>query len=120
MSEKKSLAQLLRTSEVYQDADHAPAGPDWREALLSDFEHVAPAPRTKDVPVRAPLQSHHLLMLAPAGAGLFLAGWMLGSGRLALDRLAAVPPTVWMAGAVALSVAVLAGRGLLGRRGRAQ
>jgi hypothetical protein len=125
MSEKTSLARLLRTPEVYQDAGRTtagqtPAGADWREALLADFEHAAPAPHRTPAPARTPLQPHHLAMLAPAGAGLFLAGWLLGSGRLALDRLAAVPPPVWMAGAVALSLAVLAGRGRLGRRGRAQ
>lgn len=117
MTEEKTLAQLLRSTEVWREGDRAPAGRDWREAVLADFDHPVPAPfrpaATGREPV--PLQIRHLAMMAPAGLGLFLAGWLVGSGGLALDRLAAVPPLAWIAGAVAFSLGVLAWRGPLDR-----
>jgi len=121
MSEKRSLAQLLRTEDVFRDDDRSPGDGAWREALLAGFEHPGVAPRrpAEATPAeRAPLQAHHLLTLAPAGAGLFVAGWLLGSGRLAVERLATLHPAVWIACAAVVSVGVLAGRGLLRRGGR--
>jgi hypothetical protein len=118
----KTLAQLLRSGEVWREADHAPAGRDWREAVLAEFEHPVPAPARAAAHRRehVPLQARHIAVMAPAGLGLFLAGWLLGSGHLALERLAAAPPLAWIAGAAAFSLGVLAWRGLPDRLRRAR
>jgi len=122
MTEKKTLAQLLRGAEVWRETDHVPAGRNWREAVLADFEHPVPATCRPAAHRRehVPLQTRHIAMMAPAGLGLFLAGWLLGSGRLALERLAEVSPLAWIAGAAAFSLGVLAWRGLPDRLRRAR
>lgn len=114
MTEKKNLAQLLRSAEVWRETDQTPAGRDWREAVLADFDHPVPAPSRSAARghEHVPLQTRHIAMMAPAGLGLFFAGWLLGSGRLALEKLAAVPPLAWIAGAAAFSLGVLVWRGL--------
>ena len=120
MCEKKSIARQLRSADVWQDPNRAPAGQDWRQVVLAEFEHPAPSV-TRPVaraPERAPLQTRHLAMMAPAGVGLFAAGWLVGSGNAGLERLAAVPPLAWIVCAAFLGLGVLARRGLPGRKGR--
>jgi hypothetical protein len=96
--EKKSIAQLLRTAEVFRDP-HATAGDDkWREALLLEFDGQAvggPVARP-DMPAGAPLRPRHLLLMAPAGVALFFAGWWVGRGGVSSEELAAVPVAAWL------------------------
>ena len=96
--EKKSIAQLLRTADVYRDQDHPATDDRWREALLMEFDGeaaAAPAART-DTAADAPLRPRHLLMMAPAGVALFFAGWWIGRGGVSSEELAAVPVAVWI------------------------
>ncbi|MDX2474722.1 MAG: hypothetical protein QNL91_13565 [Candidatus Krumholzibacteria bacterium] len=123
MSEKRTLSQSvsqwLRRQDVYEAAEPKTGTKHWRESLLADFEHPAVAPLPAREPVgRAPLQWHHLALMAPAGAALFGLGWLMGSGSLAAVQMARISPLVWMAVAVLGSAGVLAWRGLafMGRR----
>ncbi len=109
MNEKKSLARWLRSAEVYEDPAFRQPGDDWRESLLAEYEKPAPpvlAPGRREV-ARGPLQWHHLVQLAPAGVGLFLAGFMVGSGDRLATRLAGVHPFVWMGLAMTVGLSAL-------------
>ena len=103
MSDRKTLSELLRDEGVYRPAGPAAsvareqAGDQaWRLALLAEFEHgPALRPARPAEPRPAPLTLHHLALLAPAGATLFVLGWLAGSGRFDLASLAGLPPLMW-------------------------
>jgi hypothetical protein len=98
MNEKKTLESLLRSEEVYRDPDFQEPGDGWRSALLDEYEKppmgVLPSPRRETE--RSPLQWHHLGQMTPAAIGLFLAGWMAGSGDQLPQRLASIDPFAYM------------------------
>lgn len=109
MSEKKTVASLLRSPDTYRDPTLPDGGGRWKEALLADMQPPAlVAPGIASAPEKAPLQVHHLWQMAPAGLGLFLGGWLLGSGQTGLQQLQAVPAVGWVLVAAAASCALLA------------
>ncbi|MCB1184164.1 hypothetical protein KDM41_12075 [bacterium] len=122
MSERKSLSELLRDEAVHHAADAPPASAGdgkWREALLQEFAHgPALGPATHRAPERPPLAPHHLAVLAPTGVGLFVLGWLAGSGRLDFGRLAQIPPYGWAAVAAAAGIGFVLWRGVGSRRTR--
>ena len=121
MSDKKTVSQWLRNKDAFEGAEAAPPTSQWREALLADYEHPTMVQAPVEEPERrAPLQVHHLVLMAPAGVALFGLGWMFGNGAVALEQVARISPLVWMGLAVSGSLGFLVwrgrGRGLLGRR----
>lgn len=110
MNEKKSLAQLLRSSEVYGQPEHKDDSAPWQESLLQQFEHPEPgshqARQMPPVPHQTPLQWHHVLTMAPAGLGLFLAGWIGGQSTDLTLRIMEVSPLAWIACSLILSGAL--------------
>jgi len=121
--EDKSVGRLLRTADVYRDADAPAPAAGWREALLMDFDE-APQPAETSVVIAetaAPLRPRHLLMMAPMGVALFLLGWWLGRGGVSTEEFTAVPPSVWVGCAGAIAGLTLLWTGLPAirlRRGR--
>jgi len=107
MSEKKNLAQLLRSADVYGKPPETEKSPPWQEALLQQFDHPQPElsrwsqPGLEQGPV--PLQWHHVLTMAPAGLGLFLAGWLAGQNSELPLRLMEIPVLAWVGCSIALS-----------------
>ncbi len=113
MTDPKSLAQLLRTADVFQDETpqdetSQAEGDSWRTTLSEQFEQpvsavAVPGPES----VKTPLQWHHVSMMAPAGAGLFLAGILVGGGAEFLEKMGSVSPLTWVVGAGVSSLGFL-------------
>jgi len=119
MSEKQTLSRWLRTTAVYHADDAPQTNSDWRAALLVDFEHDTPPERNSaKLNTRAPLQFHHLVLMAPAAVVIFWLGWLFGSGTTVADQISRVSPIVWTACAVVGAAGFLAWRSpvLGGRR----
>ena len=119
MTEKRTLSRWLRSEEVYRDESPASVDKNWREGLLAEFEYKLPAePATVVIERRAPLQFHHLALMAPVGVVLFALGWIFGSGATALDQVARISPMAWAICAAASSGGFLLwrGRGLMAKR----
>lgn len=119
MSEKRTLSRWLRTENVYRDESAAPPDRSWRNTLLADFEHSVPAERKAVAPeARAPLQWHHLVLMAPAGVVLFGLGWIFGSDTTVVAQANKVPPMAWAAFAITSSAVFMIRRGMEMKRRR--
>lgn len=115
--ERKTLAALLRERTVYEDGEAPAPDPRWKEVLLTELDLDASLPRPEPVVAESPLRLHHVGLMAPFGAALFLAGYWLGTADLTTADLARIHPAWWMGVALGLaSVSLVRFRRLLFRR----